>query len=147
MTDPESVDRIVRGHCSCEAVTFRVRGEPRFVAVCHCDNCRRAHGAGGVEWAGYREEQFEMDDESSLSHWRTPTEATRSFCSRCGSPLFFRAPRWAGEVHIAVAAMIDDPGKAPAVRVYADRPPAWLPVPKDGLKRFGGHDGMQPMGE
>ena len=97
--------RVVEGGCSCGAVRFRLQGEVRFVAICHCDNCRRAHGAGGVEWAGYQEEQLEMlagDSAGALEgpalrSWETPTAARRSFCGQCGSPLFFRSPRWAGE--------------------------------------------------
>ena len=78
---------------------------------------------------------LDTGDGDALASWRTPTEAKRSFYVRCGSPLFFRAPRWDGEVHVAVAALDDDPGKLPGARVYADRPPAWLPVPEDGLPR------------
>ncbi|MAW62091.1 MAG: hypothetical protein CMJ94_14845 [Planctomycetes bacterium] len=145
--------RVVEGGCSCGAVRFRLQGEVRFVAICHCDNCRRAHGAGGVEWAGYQEEQLEMlagDSAGALEgpalrSWETPTAARRSFCGQCGSPLFFRSPRWAGEVHVAVAALDGDPGQAPGARVYADRPPAWLPVPEDGLPRRGGEDGVSPL--
>ena len=88
---------------------------------------------------------LDTGDGDALASWRTPTEAKRSICARCGSPLFFRAPRWDGEVHVAVAALDDDPGKLPGARVYADRPPAWLPVPEDGLPRRGGEDGVSPL--
>lgn len=136
----------VEGHCSCGALRFRLHGDARFVTTCHCENCRRAHGAGAVEWAGYQEEQLEMlGDAASLGAWETPTGATRSFCRVCASPLFFRAPRWRGEVHVAAAALVESPGKAPAARVYVDRAPAWLPVPDDGSPRFGGEDGLQPL--
>ena len=135
--------RSVNGSCSCESIRYRVSGEPRFVAVCHCDNCRRAHGAGGVEWAGYNEDQFELlTGTESLSSWLSQTEAIRNFCSACGSPLLFRAPRWPGEVHVAVATLNGDPGMLPRARVYSDRPPAWLPVPNDELPHLGGDDGV-----
>lgn len=145
--------RVVEGGCSCAAVRFRVEGEPRFVSACHCENCRRAHGAGGVEWAGYQEEQFtvlsgetaDASGEAALQHWETPTGALRSFCGRCGSPLLFRSPRWAGEVHLAVASLFADPGKPLGARVYADRAPSWLSVPEDGVPRYGGDDGVSPL--
>lgn len=139
--------RVVEGGCSCGAVRFRVQGEPRFVAYCHCDNCRRAHGAGAVEWAGYVEANMELlaPSQAALAQWETPTGATRSFCRDCGSPLFFGSPRWPGEVHVAVAALDADPGKLPSARVYADRSPAWLPVPQDGLPQLGGDDGVSPL--
>ena len=67
---------------------------------------------------------------------RRPT-AQRSFCGRCGTPLFFESTRWPGEVHVTLATL--DPRVAatlqPQAHVYwADRVP-WIVVGEDGLPR------------
>lgn len=142
---PPMDDRPLRGSCYCRTVRFQVEPPSRFVAHCHCDNCRRAHGAGFVTWAGFPQARLRIEaGESELRSFLTETGATRSFCGRCGSPLFFESPRWAGEVHVAVASLEDPPDKAPSVHVYADRAPEWCPI-QDALPRFGGEGGNQPL--
>lgn len=135
----------MRGSCYCGRVTFEADPPSRFVAHCHCSNCRRAHGAGVVTWAGFPEAQLHVRGEEELGSYATETGATRSFCRICGSPLFFRAPRWPGEVHVAVAALLDPPDRAPQAHAYADRAPDWCPI-EDGLPRLGGPDGTEPLG-
>ena len=131
------------GSCACGRVRFETSGEPRFVAHCHCENCRRAHGAGAVTWAGFVSEQVEIEDESALATWDTPTGATRRFCNSCGSPMFFAGERWPGEIHIALAHFAEVP-RLPSAHAYADRSPDWFPI-CDELPRFGGPNGNEAL--
>jgi hypothetical protein len=98
-----------RGSCYCGAVRFVARFPSRFCAHCHCRNCRRAHGAAFVTWVGFDKAQVEVvAGEERLGRYLTETDATRSFCTTCGTTLFFESPRWAGELHV-VRAAFDDP--------------------------------------
>lgn len=133
------------GHCLCGAVRFRAIFPSRFVAHCHCSNCRLAHGAGVVTWAGFPDQQWQLVSGSEqLASYRTETGALRSFCSRCGTPLCYRSERWPAEVHVAVAAFTEALDREPAGHVYADRAPPWLPI-HDDLPRFGGESGTDPL--
>lgn len=138
-------ESVLPGECSCGAVRFEAKPPSRFVAHCHCENCRRAHGAGVVTWAGFPEARFELvrgaDD---VADHVTETGATRSFCRRCGTPLTYRSPRWEGEVHVAVGALLEAPDRPPAAHVHADRAPGWCPI-TDSLPRYGGPDGTDPI--
>ena len=134
-----------RGGCLCGAVRFEVTPPPRFVAHCHCKTCSRAHGAGVVTWAGFPDERFRVSGgEPALRHYRTETDATRSFCSICGTTMLYRSPRWSGEVHVALACLDDSLDELPSGHAYADRAAAWLPI-LDDLPRFGGEDGTQRL--
>ncbi len=133
------------GHCTCGGVRFAVTPPSRFVCHCHCDNCRRAHGAAFVTWLGLPRAQFRLTEgEELLGEFRTETDSTRSFCTRCGTPMFFASPRWEGEIHVAVALLDQDPDQPPKARVYADRAPSWGKAPPD-LPHYGGSDGTQPL--
>ena len=135
----------VHGSCYCGRVRFSMVLPPRFVAHCHCNNCRRAHGAAFVTWAGFPDGQFEIaQGEDELSAFRTETEAIRSFCATCGTTLFFQSPRWEGEIHVAVANIDDALEQAPRAHVYADRSPDWCPI-TDDLPRYGGASGTEPL--
>lgn len=138
-------DHPLRGACSCGTIQFEVSPPSRFVAHCHCENCRRAHGAAFVTWAGFPSAALTLaGDPTQLRRFLTETGATRSSCGRCGTPLFFESPRWADEVHVAVANLLDPPDQLPSAHAYADRAPAWCPI-QDDLPRYGGPDGNQPL--
>ncbi|MBC8404078.1 MAG: GFA family protein [Planctomycetes bacterium] len=133
------------GRCSCGGVKFEVQLPAKFVAHCHCNNCRRAHGAGFVTWAGFKDEQFVLiSGRETLNEYATETDATRGFCGECGSPMFFSSPRWAGEIHVAVAVIDGDLEQLPTACVYADRAPNWCPAPAD-LPHRGGESGVEPI--
>lgn len=136
----------IPGSCLCGTVRFEVEGEPRFVSHCHCENCRRAHGAGFVTYAGYREEECRLlaGSEDLAEFQQADTGSWRRFCQRCGSTLFFSGDRWAGEVHVAVANLDGELDRLPSAHAYADRSPAWCPI-SDGLPCYGGDDGNQPL--
>lgn len=125
------------GGCFCGAVRFAAGLPPKWVAHCHCTMCRRAHGAGFVTWVGFAEDAVRIEDAQGLLRWYASSPgAQRGFCSRCGSPLFFRSERWAGELHIA-RALFDGPLEhAPQLHVHWDSHVDWaLPDPADGLPR------------
>src|SRR4051794_3761233 len=90
------------GACLCGAVTFSIALPPKWVAHCHCSMCRRAHGAPFVTWVGVASDAFTLT-RGEVQSYASSADATREFCARCGSPLFFRSKRWSGEVHIARA--------------------------------------------
>ena len=138
------MSKTIQGSCYCGSVAFEVDLPPRFVAHCHCANCRRAHGAGFVTWAGVVDGQFRVTREGELKTWISDTGATRSFCGNCGSPLFFAHERWAGETHVAVACLHESLEVLPQVHAYADRSPDWCPI-TDDLPRYGGDSGTEPL--
>jgi hypothetical protein len=100
----------IRGACLCGAIQFELDPPSRFLAHCHCTMCRRAHGAVMVTWIGVLRPQFRLTaGEPALTRYQSSPGATRSFCNLCGTSLFFEAERWAGEIHIAAACLIDPP--------------------------------------
>ena len=136
----------IRGKCLCGAVCFEFTPPARFCAHCHCTYCRRAHAAPIVTWSGVTEGQFRITaGEEKLSHYKSSAEATRSFCSVCGTQLLFTSTRWPGEVHVATGSLIDPPDRTPSGHVFYDDRATWF----DGethLPKFGGTTGMEPLG-
>jgi hypothetical protein len=100
--------------------------------------CRRAQGAGFVTWVGTDGERFELvGDPGRLRTYRSSSEATRSFCGRCGTPLFFESTRWPGELHITLGS-VDAAHAAqlqPQVHVHWVEHVPWIGEIHDGLPR------------
>jgi hypothetical protein len=135
MPDPPARQRA--GSCLCRAIRFVTHGEPRFVAHCHCANCRRAHGAGVITWTGFpREALVVAQGDESRARYVSETGATWSFCTTCGTRLFYETPDRPDEVDVPVAALDDELDLAVSGHAYAAQAPAWCPI-LDDLPQFG----------
>lgn len=124
-----------RGSCLCGAVGFTVQLPSKWVAHCHCTMCRRAHGAGFVTWAGFETAAVAIADEDSALRWyESSAGAWRSFCGRCGSPMFFKSERWPGELHIARALFTEPLDREPQAHVFYETHVPWVET-ADNLPR------------
>jgi hypothetical protein len=125
------------GKCLCGAVRFEVDLPVKWCAHCHCKRCRPAHGAAFVTWFGVDRENFRfLEGEDKLTRWRSAPEAVRSFCSACGSSMFFESERWPDEVHVALGCMDGPIDREPSAHVYYHQKAEWF-TPNDDLKKIG----------
>lgn len=76
------------GRCFCGAIEYRTEGRPFDETHCHCSICRRTSGAPFVSWASYPRPSLTVT-KGTPSSFRSSNAAVRSFCSACGTPLFF----------------------------------------------------------
>lgn len=138
------------GGCLCGAVRYEVAGPLRSVLVCHCEECRRWHGAPAQSTAAPRD-RLRLTEQRGL-RWvaspRSDASARRGFCGECGSSLFWDAP---GRDYVAIAAGTVDgeTGVRTAAHWYVSQKGDWYDLPNDGLPR---HDssaavsGVDPSG-
>ena len=126
------------GSCLCGAVQFSVPLPSKWVAHCHCTRCQRAHGAPFVTWAGFEAPAVEINDEEALLRWYVAREGgSRGFCSRCGSPMFFKSERWPGELHIARALFLEPLDREPQLHVYYETHVEWVALSDSLPKALG----------
>ena len=124
-----SMNNQANGSCFCGAIGFTAKLPSKWCAHCHCSMCRKTHGAGFVTWAGFEADQVEITGgEDQLSWFDSSAGAQRGFCQKCGSSLFFRSERWAGEIHIALGCMDDPIDRQPQANVFFDKHVEWMPV-------------------
>ncbi len=122
------------GGCSCGAIRFEAAGTPRWVAHCHCGDCRRITASAMATYAGYACDQVRFVAGEPASHHSSPG-VTRRFCAACGTPVSFEGARWPDEIHLFVCAFDDPDAFAPRAHVYTAEQVSWLHL-DDGLKRF-----------
>ena len=100
--------------------------------------CRVGHGAGFVTWVGYESDQVSITDNNhQLAWYESSPGAQRGFCKTCGSSLFFRSERWAGELHIARSCIVGEIDREPQANVFFDTHVNWMPV-DSSLKKVDG---------
>lgn len=123
----------LRGRCLCGAVRYELRTPTRGSAHCHCNWCRRAHGAAFVTWLVSAADRFTLAAGEQVLSWYSATEQSRrGFCSRCGTTMFYESSAAPGETHVASATLIDPPDQEPKAHVFFDQRVPWLTI-NDGL--------------
>lgn len=82
------------GSCLCEAIKYTVDDELQTIVNCHCQFCRKAHGAEFVPVAMISDDKLEVvQGQELLSKFAVANGAAfRCFCSACGTRLFNHSP-------------------------------------------------------
>ena len=88
------------GGCLCGGVRYRLTGRLRPVIYCHCSQCRRSSGHFVAATAVPKNALSIIVDES-LEWFASSESASRGFCRRCGSSLFWRSST---RDHVAIMA-------------------------------------------
>ena len=128
-------DTTVRtGRCFCGAVRFVARGEPRWVAHCHCESCRRATSSAIATYAGYTMANVEWSG-ARPAEYRSSPGVVRRFCGHCGSPMSFEGERWPDEIHLFVPSFDQPETLRPACHVHVEEQLGWLHL-ADQLPRY-----------
>ena len=100
-----------RGGCCCGSVRYEADGTPFEETNCHCSICRRASGAPFVAWFTVRPADFRIAAGEPAS-FRSSDHGTRTFCSRCGTPLTFASTLFPDEIDVTTCSL-DDPEALP----------------------------------
>jgi len=131
-----------RGKCLCGRISFEVKPPTKWCTHCHCSKCQQAHGSAFVTWFGVEKKQFKLiSGDQELKWYSSSSEAERGFCRTCGSTMFFRSSRWAGEMHI-VLSNVDEIDRQPSGHVFYDAHVKWFEL-GDDLKQYGGPSGTE----
>lgn len=123
------------GHCYCQGIHFEVTPPTRMFSHCHCESCRRSHGAAFVSWTSVPNEQFEITKGTALiSEYESSPGILWKFCRKCGSSLFQTTSRTPEITYVVVAALngIDRP--AEGHMSFEEKVP-WLEV-HDSIPKF-----------
>jgi hypothetical protein len=122
--------------CCCGACSIQVEGEPTLHALCHCDNCKRRTGSA-FGWSAYFPDQQVREMRGSFAEYRIEGDnpQVRSFCTACGTTLFWRWSARPGEVGIAGGAFPPGALPSPAISAREHGRLDWVGLPGD-LRRF-----------
>ncbi|PIE11244.1 MAG: aldehyde-activating protein [Rhodobacterales bacterium] len=113
------------GRCLCGDLVVAASGAPLRVGICHCDDCRRHHGAMFFAAAVFSATAVTIKGEPSCFEGRC-------FCPRCGSSVFARS---GDEVELHLGALDDASQLTPDYELWTLRRATWLP-PFPGMRCY-----------
>ena len=96
------------GSCLCQSIQLTCTPISSEVGACHCAQCRKFSGHQFATFNTRAEDLHVDDPQTALRHYRASSFATRSFCSICGSSLFWRAD--SSPNYAVLAGCLDDSG-------------------------------------
>lgn len=115
------------GQCLCGAVQYDAAGPALFSVVCHCRDCQRASGSGGVPVLGVPKASFSHRGPVKQSRvvGGSGLTAVRNFCAECGA-LLFGTPESAPEMVTIYAGSLNDNSLFyPTDALFVSQRPAW----------------------
>ncbi len=117
--------RNLRGGCACGQLTFRTKGEPKRVGLCHCMTCRKVSGSAFNAFVIFAVDQVTI--EGDIGSWSATGESRRCFCPVCGSQVFDRDA--GDEIEIKLGAFDEPDLFAPTYEAWTRRRESWLCTP------------------
>ena len=126
------------GGCLCGAVRYQVRGPLRGVVNCHCEMCRRLHGAFGADTKA-QDSELKITEERGLAWYESSEKARRGFCRDCGANLFWQ-PSGMQATSIAAGTLDQPSGLATIGHIFTAEKGDFYDI-ADELKQFPGSAG------
>ena len=91
------------GGCLCGAVRFVATGQPKWIAWCHCQSCRKHSGAPASVFVVFKRSAYTITQGEITKFDSTREEPAADFCARCGST-FCESAQLPTETHFYVGA-------------------------------------------
>jgi hypothetical protein len=112
---PVAIAKPVAGRCLCGAVQFEIDYPARWAWHDHSSASRRAHGAAYATYVGSWRKRFRViKGMAGITRYEDKAaKTTRSFCARCGTPLFYERARSPHMVNIPRALFHSRTGRQP----------------------------------
>jgi hypothetical protein len=127
---------MMTGHCLCGRVRFEYNGPLGPIALCHCSQCRRAHGSAFSASAPVQKVRFSWTaGEQDIREYESRPGKYRAFCGNCGSQLYSRVDAIPGILRLRVGAINEPLGKGPAQHVFVGSKSDWFEI-TDQIPQF-----------
>jgi hypothetical protein len=126
-TEAVSPGAAVKGHCLCGAVAFEIDFPARWAWHDHSRATRQAHGSAYATYVGsWRKRLRVIMGEKEIARFEdTASKTTRSFCARCGTPLFYERARSPHMVNIPRALFESRTGRQPLYHIGIQELQEW----------------------
>ncbi|MGD9027063.1 MAG: GFA family protein [Methyloceanibacter sp.] len=126
-------DKRRKGSCACGQVQVETRGEPYRVGICHCMNCRKAHGAPFNFYAVFPPEAVTVS--GAVIAFASTEQVRRYSCNTCGSPIYSTYYR-EDEFYVHPGSFDEIGAFTPTYELWTKRREPWLPALRTCVSQF-----------
>lgn len=122
---------MLRGSCLCGAITYESGELIAPIVNCHCETCRKAHGAAFSSVGRVKRSEFRWTSGAEkLRHFESSPGKLRHFCAECGSHLMAERIDQSA-VLLRLGCLDSDPGTHPAIHIWTSDGAVWFEIHDD----------------
>lgn len=119
----------VKGSCLCGKVTYVITGHVGDIVHCHCETCRKAHGAAFSSVAAVNDEDFHLAGTESLNSFESSTGKKRYFCSHCGTQVYAKRDNQK-HIILRLGSLDDNPNAEEKSHIWVSQKAPWYRINK-----------------
>ncbi len=125
---------MIKGSCLCHKITYIITGEIGEIIHCHCETCRKAHGAAFSSVASVKDDDFKVSGEEWLSSFESSAGKQRYFCRQCGTQIYAKRD---GTEHIILrlGSLDDDPSSHDGGHIWLEDKASWYDLDANTPRR------------
>lgn len=139
---------VALGRCVCGAVEVEIGIPARWAWHDHSQRSRHAQGSAYVTYVGSWRSRFRVvEGEEHIARYEDEAEGTaRSFCAKCGTPLFYERRRSPQMVNVPRALFTTRTGREPRYHMHLSEQADWtyMGEPLAPLKGYPGVMWVKP---
>lgn len=117
------------GQCACGACKFEFDTDPSFIAICHCNDCKRASGGEMALFFGVPDNDFALlSGQPKAFHYVADSGKglDRNFCPVCGARVFSsNLESFPGQVFVTLGSLDRPELITPRLEMFTKRRLPW----------------------
>jgi hypothetical protein len=118
---------MIRGSCLCGEVKYEYDGSINELAVCHCNQCKRAQGTPFVTNAPIELAKCKFTNGSgSIKVYFSSPSKKRVFCGSCGSPLYSQRTDMPEIIRLRLGTVTEGHIPEPSYESYCESKSNWF---------------------
>lgn len=126
----------MKGRCFCGGIQYAITPPTKMFSHCHCESCRRSHGAAFVSWTSVEDDKFNITSgEDLIMAYESSPGIRWLFCRKCGSSIFQTTRYSPGVTYVVTASLIDPMDREAEGHMSFEEKVPWLQV-EDDLPKF-----------
>lgn len=119
----------IEGGCQCGGVRYRITGEPVFLSVCGCEDCRKQTGSAFGMSLRVKKDDFELLS-GELKTWSRSSVSGNpvdcAFCPDCGNRMWHAPHSVPDCIHIKPGTLDDPNAFVPRYASMTSNIPDWV---------------------
>lgn len=118
---------MTKGSCLCGKVNYEITGKLGDIVHCHCQTCRKAHGAAFSSVAAVSDSDFKLKGEHMLKSFESSKGKKRYFCSNCGTQVYAKREN-TQHIILRLGSLDTDPASPEKAHIWVSQKASWYTI-------------------